>query len=79
LRRAAYEYLLLRVRFDSETGAAQHRRRARTVRNPPIGGVARIAVFDERQPGETRALEDGRFGERVIFFERLFARITALH
>ena len=77
--RAADKHLLLRIAVDHKTGAAQHRHRASPVRHPPIGVVAGIAALDEMQLWKARPVENGSFGERVVLFERLLARIAALH
>src|SRR3954454_1894930 len=50
--------LFLDLLLDREAGGAEHRFGACLVRNPPVGPVVRILVFDEVQLGKPGLEED---------------------
>src|SRR5262245_40724763 len=71
--------LVLGMRGDFKSGAAQHRLGAGTVRNPPMVGVARIDSLDEMQLGAAGAPARIRLPERVLNQHRLHFGTAALH
>src|SRR5205085_5597595 len=74
---AADVNLVLRMRHDGKTGAAQHRFCASAVGNPPVGRITGVAVLDEMELGVAGTIEPVGDPEIVIVLERLDVRAAA--
>src|SRR4051812_21941351 len=64
--RLAHEHFGVGPFGDAEPGAAQHRFGAGGVRDPPVAGVAGVALLDEVQPGPGRVVEGRAIGEGIV-------------
>src|SRR5690242_21961122 len=75
----AYVYLFFRMIDDLETSAAQHRLDTCAIRNPPVGGIIRVALLDEIHRRVAGLVEDVALPERIIRLRRLDFTAPALH
>ena len=78
LSAAAHKDLWFWMADDLKAGAAEQRFRASPIRDPPVGGVARVLLFNEVQTWETGPVKDLRFREGIVVRDRFHLVATAL-
>ncbi len=75
----ANKNFLLRVALDAKAGTAQHGFGASAIRDPPIGWILRVAIFDEVHFGEAGVVEDGALPKWIIRLNGRPGAAAALH
>src|ERR687887_1792646 len=76
---AAYKNFFLWMTNDVKTSTAQEGLGAGPIRDPPVGGIAGIRLFEKVQAGKTGLVEDVDFPKRIIGCHRRHLVTATLH
>src|SRR5919108_2875660 len=76
---AANKHFFLGMTDDLKTSAAQEGLGACPIRDPPVGGIASVRLFEKVQAGKTGLVEDIGFPKRIIGCHRQHLVAAALH